>query len=235
MSRTYPRTVLRALAFTACALTLAMPFASWLIATGNPFAYLSHAAPAGQALYVMSKLFGLVTIVLLWLQAMSALAKNTPALQGFLRIRGAHHALLGLAVLASASLHAALFIGASTLRTHHVALDLLVPTFSHGFYRTFVSVGAIAFWLLLIVVLAGWRRFAGYARWRWVHRLAFAVFGLGFLHGIVVGSETRFGLMKYVYAFVGLSVAAALLSLLWVGVRRFAVAKGIAHVSPARD
>ena len=235
MSRSYSARLFRAFAVAACVLTLVMPIATWLVATGDPFAYLAHSAPAGQELYVLSKLFGLLTIVLLWLQVMSALAKDAPALHGFVRMRGSRHALLGCGVLATALLHAGLFMGASTLRTGHVALGLLVPTFEHGFYRTFVSVGAVALWLLLVVVFAGWRRSAGHARWRWLHRLAFVGFGLGFLHGITVGSETRFGAMMYVYAFVGLSVLAAVVSRLWVSLKRPALAKGIAHVSPARE
>jgi DMSO/TMAO reductase YedYZ heme-binding membrane subunit len=224
-----------AFAAGACVLTLAAPFAAWLVATGDPLVYFSHSAPAGQAPYVFSKLFGLLTIVLMWLQAMSALAKDSPALRGFMRLKGSHHALLGAAVLASAVSHVALFIVASTLRTQHIAFDLLLPTSAHGFYRTFIGVGAVAFWLLLFVVFAGWRRYRGHARWRWVHRLAFVVFGLAFLHGITVGSETRFGLMKYVYAFMGLSLTAALLSRLWEHARRPALANGIGHAAASRE
>lgn len=223
----------RVIALALCAITLAMPFVTWLIATNGAWAYLSHTLPAGQAAYVFSKLFGLLAIVLLWLQIMVALAKRSPALRGFVRLSVTGHALLGCATVATLITHAVLFIIASTLRTHHLALDLLVPNFTHGFYRSFVSFGVIALWISLIVLLAGWRRTRAARPWRWVHRLAFVVFAAGFLHGIVIGSETRFGFMTYVYAFMGLSVGAATLSLVWVHLRQPAVlsskAVGVVH------
>lgn len=227
--------ILRVLAPALCAISLVIPLITWFIATGNPIQYFSHSLPPGQALYIFSKLFGLATIVLLWLQIMAALAKHSPVLHGFVRLTGSKHALLGIATFAAACTHAFLFIAATSLRTQHAAFELLVPTFTHGFFRTFVSLGVIAFWALLIVLFAGWRRSLGRVQWRWMHRLALLVFAAGFVHGITVGSETRFGLMTYVYAFMGLSVCTAALSCVLVSARRPRVAQGGAHAAAARD
>jgi predicted ferric reductase len=225
----------RLVALGLCAITLAMPVVTWLVSTDGVVAYLSHSLPAGQSAYVFSKLLGLLAIVLLWLQIMAALAKRSPVLQGFVRLSGAAHALLGAMTLATIVTHAVLFIVASSMRTKHAAFDLLLPTFTHGYYRTFVSLGVIGFWISLMVVLAGCWRTSGHRAWRWVHKLAFAVFAAGFLHGISIGSETRFGLMMYVYAFMGLSLCAASLSLLWSGLRRPSILAGAKQVGVVHD
>lgn len=222
-----------------CAVTLAMPFVVWLGSTGNLFAYFTRAVPPGQALYVLSKLFGLLAIVMFWFQCMAALAKDTPVLRGFFRLDRSHHALLGAATFATALTHLILFVVASSFRTKHAAFNLLWPQFDQGFYRAYVSLGAMAFWLLVIAVFAGWRRLRGGLPWRWLHRLGFVVFALAFLHGISVGSETRFGVMKYVYAFVGLSLGTAVISRMWVAAQRFrqrsGLVEGSAHARTTRE
>lgn len=203
-----------------CAITAAMAVAVWVDSTGNPNAYFSATVPPGQTLYVFSKLAALLGIVMLWFQAMAALAKVTPVLRGFPILRGRLHVLFGVATFVIILMHLALFVTASTIRTKHAALDLLLPTFSHGYYRTMVGIGAIAFWALVLAVFAGWRRLRGGRFAHWLHRLVFAVFTLAFVHGLTVGSETRFGLMKYVYAFIALSLGTAVLSRGWHLLRR---------------
>lgn len=223
----------RTLAPVICWVTFSMPFAVWFVSTDSPAAYFSAAVPPGQTFYVFSKLFGLLAMVMLWFQAMAALAKDTPALEGFPRLQGRQHAVFGVVLFVVVLVHLSLFVVASTLRTKHSALDLLLPTFEHGYYRAMVGLGAIAFWMLVLVMFAGWRRLRGVVPWRWIHRLGFIVFSLGFLHGITVGSETRFGLMKYVYAFIGLSLGTAVISRLWKEVRRYRRGSFVAHVGPS--
>jgi hypothetical protein len=210
----------RVLAPVVCVATFGIAILVWLDATGNPIAYFSSDVPPGQTFYVFSKLCALIAIVMLWFQSMAALAKTTPALRGFPILRGRAHAGFGIATVLVIVAHLSLFIAASTLRTGHLPLDLLVPAIDQGYFRTMVGLGAIAFWLLVLAVIAGWIRYRGTWAARWVHRLVFAVIGIGFVHGLTVGSETRFGLMKYVYAFIGLSLGTALLSWVWQGLRR---------------
>lgn len=205
----------RSLSWGICALTFLIPPLTWLISSGDPLAYFTHHVPPGQAIFVGSKLCALLALSLFWLQGMTALSRLSPALQGFFQFTRRQHVLLGCTTSLFVLLHLGSFVLASTLRTKHSALDLLIPTFAHGFYRAMVSLGAIAFWLLLVVIVAGALRLQGGAAWRWVHRIVFAVFALGFVHGIAIGSETRFGLMKYVYAFMGLSIGTALCSWMW--------------------
>ena len=222
----------RVLAPLVCVITFGMAIGVWWVATGNPLSYFAATVPPGQTLYVLSKLFGLLGITMLWFQAMCALARFTPALRGFPTLQGRAHIGFGVATVAIVVAHLALFISASTIRTQHAAFDLLLPTFEHGYYRAMVGVGAIAFWILITAAIAGAWRLRGGSIGRWLHRLVFLVMLAGFIHGMTVGSETRFGLMKYVYAFIGLSLSTAVISWAWHKLRRSqrAVAAGTAPV-----
>lgn len=202
------------LAPLACVLTLLIPIIVWLISVGDPQPYFTHQAPPGQALYVISKLLGLLALALIWVQLMAALARFAPVLRGVAQPGRRTHVLLGLAAFGCVIAHLALFIAASTMRTNHLALALLLPKFDSGYYSSLVSVGVMAFWLLCVVMLAGWRRMRGYARWRMPHYAAAGAFALAFVHGFSVGSETGFGPMAYVYAFFAFSLLAAVIS--WI-------------------
>jgi DMSO/TMAO reductase YedYZ heme-binding membrane subunit len=213
---TFPRLIALAL----CAITILMPLAIWWQSIGGLQAYLQHSVPPGQIAYVFSKLFALLAIVLCWFQVMAALAKrDTPVLRGFPLLGTRTHVALGVATFVVVSIHLGLFVLASTQRTQHLALNLLVPSFDEGFFRTMVSLGAIAFWLLLVAVVAGRQRLARRRGWVWMHRVVFIALALGFAHGMMIGSESRYGAMKYVYAFVGLSIGAALASQLYQRLR----------------
>jgi predicted ferric reductase len=136
---------------------------------------------------------------------------------------------LGVKVLILIAANLGLFIAASSLRTGQLALGLLWPQFDQGFYNTHIGLGAVAFWLLAAVVIAGLFRMRGHIHWRWLHRAVFVVFALAWLHGTGIGSETRFGLMRYVYVFIALSVLAALGSALWLVLKRGRVLAGERH------
>lgn len=225
MNRQRGRSLLcRVLAPAVCAMTFAMAVIVWLQATGNPAAYFASQVPSGQTLYVLSKLCALLSIVMLWFQAMATLARATPVLDGFPMLDRRGHVFFGAATLVLVLSHLLLFIAASTFRTGQAAFDLLLPAFDQGYYRMMVGLGAIAAWLLMLVIVGGWLRLKGSRVAKWLHRLVFAAMSIGFVHGMTVGSETRFGLMKYVYAFMGLSLATAVISWCWGAARRPRVA-----------
>lgn len=203
-----------------CVVTLLIPALVWLISTGSPLAYLTQYVPPGQTLFAISKLCALLAFALFWLQCMTALARFAPALKGFFHLSRPQHALLGTTTFLLVAAHLGLFIAASSLRTGHVALVLLLPQFDKSFYNTYIAFGALAFWLLVLAVIAGIFRARGGLQWRWIHRAVFGVFALALLHGTAIGSETRFGLMRYVYVFIGLSVATAACSSTLVAIRR---------------
>jgi predicted ferric reductase len=203
-----------------CVVTLLIPVSVWFLSIGNPFAYLTHYVPPGQTLFAISKLCALLGFALLWFQSMTALARFAPALRGFLHLGQTQHIWLGVTTVILIATHVALFITAGTLRTGHLTIGLLLPRFDQGFYNTHIAFGAVALWLLLIAIVAGVLRARGLFQVRWVHCLVFAVFALGLLHGTAIGSESRFGLMRYVYAFIGLSLGTAICSVIWLEIRR---------------
>jgi DMSO/TMAO reductase YedYZ heme-binding membrane subunit len=84
---------------------------------------------------------------------------------------------------------------------------LLWPTF-HGFYRSVLSLGAIALICIVVAVASvlAWRQ-AKRAR-RWLHRLAMVAFALVLVHSYLVGSETRVGMMPLLYGVMICSVVA---------------------------
>jgi DMSO/TMAO reductase YedYZ heme-binding membrane subunit len=55
----------------------------------------------------------------------------------------------------------------------------------------------VAFWLVCVTVFAGWRTSRGGRRWKAIHLLWPAVFGLAFWHAFTIGTESRFGGMRY--------------------------------------
>jgi predicted ferric reductase len=200
--------------------TLVIPLAIWRVSVGNPLDYFAYRVPPGQTLYAMSKLSGLLALAFYWLQCMTALARFVPALRGFVSLNRRQHVALGTTIFLLVLTHVALFIAASTARTGHSALHVLLPKFDAGYFSAYVSLGAIAFWGLGIAICAGWRRWHGQEGWKWVHRGVFVVFAVGFLHGVSIGSETRFGLMSYLYAFFALSLSAATCSVAWLELKR---------------
>lgn len=201
VSRRWPAAAVTLFVFIA-------PVMLWAWSTGNPAYYLQHAAPPGQGLYVASRLLGLIALSLFWFQAMTALARGVPRLQGFFLLSPVNHRRLGLSLFGLVIAHVLLFFLAVSLRTGHVAYGVLIPDFEAGFYRFYVSLGVIALALLPLGIAAGYlrRRLAGI---RWLHRIWPVVFALVFLHGVNIGTETRIGLMFYVYLLMAVSLVAA--------------------------
>ncbi len=194
------------------AAVLCAPVVVWLVSVKNPMAYLNHTLPPGQSIYVVSKLAGLLALSVFWLQCLLGLAPRTPVLNGLPSVSGAVHRRLGWVAFALVLGHVALFITAASLRTGAPAWNLLWPNFTHGYYSAFVSVGLIALWLLILGVYAGWKTSRGYRGWKKMHMAWVIAFVLVFLHAYTIGSESRYGAMRYVLLFIATSVVAAALS-----------------------
>lgn len=189
------------------AAAVALPVLTWWRSVGNPIVYFTYDLPPGQSLFAFAKLFGLIGIVLLWAQALLGLAPRVRALAFLPKISRKTHARLGLLATAIISLHVALFVVGSSLRKKEIAWDLLLPNFSHGFYFVSITLGAFAFYLLAIVLFAGWRTNRGSRAWKKVHVLWGGVFLLALLHSLFIGSESRFGLLAFFFYFIAASIA----------------------------
>ena len=191
-------TMPKLIAWSVLCLALVSPFAAWLATVPDASRYLRFDnLPAGQPLYIAAKLLGLLGICLFWLQCMLALARRTPASRWLPTMARSQHIALGLTTVACIVLHVGLFVAAASWRTGHIAWDLLLPSLGHGFYRTSVGLGAAALWICLLAVYGGGRLVTGASRWRWVHMLWPLVFGLVFVHAVNIGTESRYGAMRY--------------------------------------
>lgn len=198
-----------------------LPVVFWWRSVQHPMAYVRLTGlPPGQALYVLAKLAGLLAVVALWTQAMLALARTVPLLRVLPATTLRQHRVLGIATALLVLSHVVLFVVATTLRKKALAIDLLWPNFDHGYYFFNVSLGAFAFWLLTLTVFAGWRVSRGHRRWRAVHLLWPVLIGLVFFHAMAIGTESRFGAMRWVMWCLAVSVGIAGLWRLAVALRR---------------
>jgi len=209
----------RLIAYLTIAAVLFAPLIVWLISVKNPVAYLIKDVPPGQALYIVSKLAGLFALCAFWGQCILALAARAPVLREFPTVRQHQHKVIGLLTLVLVLTHISLFFVAASLRGGAPAWTLLWPNFSHGYYNAMVSLGLIAVWLLLLGVYAGWRTARGSRAWKKVHMIWFAVFLLVFIHAYAIGSESRYGAMRYVLLFIATSLVAATLSRIGIRAR----------------
>lgn len=187
-----------------------LPVAIWWSSVQYPMAYLRiDGLPPGQSLFVLAKLAGLLAVVALWMQAMLALAGRVPLLRVLPASTPRQHRRLGMLTALLVLAHVVLFIVATTLRKKTFAIDLLWPNLDHGYYFFNVSLGAFAFWLMVLTVFAGWRTARGDRRWRAVHLLWPVLVGLVFFHAMDIGSESRYGAMRGVMVALAITVGMA--------------------------
>lgn len=216
MNAVTTRPLQRIIAWPVLWLVCLSPLLVWSLTVPDPWRYLRiEAVPPGQSLYVVAKLMGLFALCLFWLQCVLALARRAPLWMGFPNSDHRLHLRLGVATLVLILLHVGLFVVAASLRTGHVAWDLLFPSVGHGYYRTSVGLGAVALWLCLLAVCAGRRVAKGHARWKPVHMLWPLVFAFVFIHAIAIGTESRYGAMRYVVLFIAASLTIAGLWRVW--------------------
>ena len=209
------RIVRLVLALVCCA-----PLIVWLATVHHPLSYVRFGGmPPGQQFYLIAKLAGLLAFCLFWTQCVLALARHAPMLPGFPGSDLRLHRRLGLATAALILVHVGCFVAATTMRTGHPAWDLLWPVFDQGFYKFNIGLGVVAFWLVCLTVFAGWRTSRGGRRWKAIHLLWPAVFGLAFWHAFTIGTESRFGGMRYLVLALVASLAVALLAR-WFRLRR---------------
>jgi predicted ferric reductase len=94
-----------------------------------------------------------------------------------------------------------------------LGLNAAVIPFSSS-YRTFwLGLGAVAMYLLIAVLLTSLLRpLFGYAAWRTVHWITYAMWPVAVIHGIGTGTDSRFG---WALAIDGVCVAAVLMAIVW--------------------
>ncbi len=199
---------------------LLVPGIVWLLSTGNLQNYFAMQVPSGQFVYILSKLFGLYAIALLWLQLVPTLL--SPHFHILPNVFYRYHRCIGSLSFIFLILHVITFGIAVFVRSGDLNLGLLVPHFSSGFYRQMVSLGAIAFWGFVLVFIAGICRAFSHKRkplkniWAILHKLSHASFLLVFIHSLAIGTESRQVLMIGFYWLYGLTYLLVVAGLLLV-------------------
>ena len=182
------------------AILASLPGIVWLVNVGDIGAYFTHHVPRGQLLYLFSKLFGLYAYFLMALQVVVGM-------QGRASRYFVHHPKIGLLITISVVTHLSLFVIAASLRAGYPALDNFILAFNQGYYKSAVSLGVIAAYGMVPVIIAGvWLR-KHIRLFRFLHRLAYLVTGLGWLHSFSIGTETRSPIVLMFYSCL----------LVWVG------------------
>lgn len=190
-------------------LALSVPLVTWLWSTEALREHLSHQVPAGQYLYLGSKLAGLYAVVLLWAQLVYGLLGFGARARLGIERGVAFHRQVGLTVWLLIALHGALFVTAVSVRTQHIAWQYVVPSAGDGYYRAMVSVGVCALMVLSASAAAALTRNRWPRRWRHVHRGMYLVAALAAWHSLSIGSESRMGAMPYLYGLMGMVLLAA--------------------------
>lgn len=202
------------------AIVLVAPMAVWWNSVGDPSVYFTRDLPPGQGLYAFAKLAGLLGLAFFWAQALLGMAPHVPLFRGVPAISRRGHIRLGLVTAVLVATHVALFVIGSSLRKKTVAWDLLLPNLDHGFYFQSITLGAFALYLLVLALVAGWRVHRGARGWKPLHMLWGAVFVLALTHSLAIGSESRTGVLGYVFFFIGSSLGLIALTHATIWLRR---------------
>jgi predicted ferric reductase len=161
------------------------------------------------ALWYLSRGSGLVSLVLLTLTVVGGIATSAR----WATARWPRFVVVGLH--RNVSLLAVVFLGlhvASVVVDGYVPirwLDVVVP-FSSAYKPVWLGLGAVAFGLLLAIVVTSLLRVrVGRRAWRAVHWLAYACWPVAVAHGLGIGSDTRQPWMLMIVAVAVASVVAA--------------------------
>ena len=153
--------------------------------------------PPGQLLYVLSKMVGLLAMVLIWLQLMLSLSSRV--FGQIVRLGSRVHRINGLALLFLLSLHVVLLVAAVSVRHGSLSLSLLVPNFASGYYTSSTSLGVLGLLLFGLASAIYIFRQKCERLFRWGHRCVIVACILVFAHSYLIGSETRNALMSTFY------------------------------------
>lgn len=169
--------------------------------------YLTNDTPPAQLLYVFSKAMGLVSISIIVFQVFVGLSHSAVAapLKRLIDVPLNWHSKLGGALCASILTHCLCFAAANSLRTGQVAWQLLLPTFSQGYYKSAISIGAIALYLLIFAVCTRFLSIIPAHLQRLFHRFALLGATFSIVHAWLIGSEFR-QLLVWMLVAAGISV-----------------------------
>jgi hypothetical protein len=187
--------------YTLLLVIVTLPAVIWRQQTGDLSLYFTETVPAGQLLYVLSKLAGMYALLFIALQIIVSLAGRMKLIP-LHRLR-LSHPLLGTLVVLLGLAHALLFFAAVSVRQGDPAWGLLFPGF-RDFYHTHLSLGVFGLWILISVMISGVVRFInGSSTARMLHRGYWASITLVYIHALAIGTESQSVLGLVLYSTLG--------------------------------
>ena len=177
-----------------------VPGATYFHMLGDITVYFNYTVPDGQLLYILSKLIGLYAFFLLWVQILYGIL-HTQLFPTFMLGTTRFHQNMGVVIVMLLALHIVLFVTAVSVRNGYFAYQLLLPNFN-GYYFKMVSLGIFGGLMISVAVIIAWFRRKIKKHWRAFHWLVLLAFIMIFFHSYLIGSETRTGLMPYLYGFM---------------------------------
>lgn len=172
----------------------------WLEHTESVSAIFDTSFPAGQRFYLASKFLALLALVSLVLQVVFMLASRYVRSK-IVKLSIVGHAVLGVLTFALIAGHSLSFIVAASLRGGSPAYALLLPNFQTGLYNAAVSLGLVAFYFSILLLLVGY--FASIKKMKYArfHRiLIWPIFLCVLVHSFAIGSESKTVPMLVFYA-----------------------------------
>jgi predicted ferric reductase len=157
-----------------------------------------------KAYWYMARAGGLVGYLLLWLSVVWGLALSTKIAEGLVAAPLAYslHEFLSIGTVLFAAGHALVLLGDRYIgfNIFHLAIPFLAP-----YEPLWTGLGTMG--LYLSAVLTGsfyLRKQLGQKVWRALHYLTFIAYGLALTHGVMAGSDSRLGLVQWMYISTGL-------------------------------
>jgi sulfoxide reductase heme-binding subunit YedZ len=161
---------------------------------------------AEKSPWLLARVGGIISYGLLSTSVILGLCTSLHLTDRFLhRAKVVHlHKILSLSTLAFVILHVIGLLLDSYIKISLV--ESLIP-FSTKYQPFWTGIGTLSLYGIIAVVISFYLASRlGYKIWRVVHYLSFALFASSFLHGILIGSDSRSLWMQLIYLTTGFSV-----------------------------
>jgi len=164
----------------------------WIRHTDNPAVLFDANLPAGQRFYLISKLSALLALASLILQISFMLFSRYAPARWIAGWSFRTHQWLGMCTFVLIFVHSASFVAAASFRGGSMAWALLLPNFHSGLYNAAVSLGLIAFYSSMVLVLLGFFARGKKNKFNKAHRwLVWPILLFVLIHSIAIGSESK--------------------------------------------